>query len=594
MALKYLSHIETLNIDMQQNILSNVVIHPLTTATRPASPIVGQTIYNDTLKALEVWDGANWVSASGDITSITAGTGLSGGGSVGGVTLSIDYLGADNIILAAGALSGNIATTDYILISDTTDSNAKKALVSTLPFTDNLGTVTSVAATGADGIVVTGSPITTSGTLALSLSAVPNSSLANSTITINGTAVALGGSINVGDITSVTAGVGLSGGGTTGAVTLDLDFSELTDMTADITGATEFILQNGTIESRKAASEIKLSAFNNDQNWSSTVGTVTSIGISGNDGINVSGSPITSSGVITLGIDNNSIANGKLVNSAITIGTTVISLGGTSTLLNGLTSLDFAAGNRTIGASIGANNLTLGGLTSTVVIPGDLQVTGTTTTNNVEVVSTTNGVIFEGNTADDNEVTLLAQAVTADRTIVLPDASGTVALTSDTSNDQITITAGNALTGGGTFTLNGSTTTVTINHEDTSSQASVNNSGRTYIQDVTLDEYGHVTALTSSTETVVNTDNQLATAAALIDVSAMGANTTASFNHNLASKNLIVQIYDVTTGEVVFANIDHTSINSISVIFAQTPTNDIRVVVIDAKNNVTDSTVTYS
>ena len=90
------------------------------------------------------------------------------------------------------------------------------------------------------------------------------------------------------------------------------------------------------------------------------------------------------------------------------------------------------------------------------------------------------------------------------------------------------------------------------------------------------------------------TDTQLATAAALIDVSAMGANTTASFTHGLASKNLIVQIYDVTSGNVVFADIDHTSNNAISIIFAATPTNDIRVVVIDAKNGLTDKTVSYS
>ena len=98
----------------------------------------------------------------------------------------------------------------------------------------------------------------------------------------------------------------------------------------------------------------------------------------------------------------------------------------------------------------------------------------------------------------------------------------------------------------------------------------------------------------SWTNQTTNTDTQLATAAALIDVSAMGANTTASFTHNLASKNLIVQMYDVTTGEVVFADIDHTSNNAISIIFAATPTNDIRVVVIDAKNGLTDKTVSYS
>jgi len=47
---------------------------------------------------------------------------------------------------------------------------------------------------------------------------------------------------------------------------------------------------------------------------------------------------------------------------------------------------------------------------------------------------------------------------------------------------------------------------LTFTHADTSSQASVNGSGRTYIQDITLDTYGHVTGLATATETVVNTD----------------------------------------------------------------------------------------
>ena len=152
----------------------------------------------------------------------------------------------------------------------------------------------------------------------------------------------------------------------------------------------------------------------------------------------------------------------------------------------------------------------------------------------------------------------------------------------------VTFAAGNS---GLTVAISGDDT-ITYSHADTSSQASVDNSGRTYIQDITLDDYGHITGITSATETVV--DTQLATAAALVDVSAMGVNTTASFTHGLASKNLIVQMYDVVTGEVVFADIDHTSINAISVSFSVTPTNDIRVVVIDAKNGLTDKTVSYS
>ena len=244
------------------------------------------------------------------------------------------------------------------------------------------------------------------------------------------------------------------------------------------------------------------------------------------------------------------------------------------------------------------DDITVDGLTvnNDVSISGNLTVTGTTTTLNetIQIVEN-NTIAFEGTTADDFEVKLTAEnATSSDKVATLQNKTGTIALTSDISDDTITITAGDALTGGGTFTLNGSNTGVTINHADTSSQGSVNNAGRTYIQDITLDTYGHITGITSATETVVNTNTQLSTAAALIDVSAMGSNTTASFTHSLASKNLIVQMYDVTTGEVVFADVDHTSINAISIIFAQTPTNDIRVVVIDAKNSVADSTVTYS
>lgn len=67
-----------------------------------------------------------------------------------------------------------------------------------------------------------------------------------------------------------------------------------------------------------------------------------------------------------------------------------------------------------------------------------------------------------------------------------------------------------AISNGGGLSVSGSpitsSGTITISHSDTSSQASVSNSGRTYIQSVTLDTYGHVTKLTSATETVTDTN----------------------------------------------------------------------------------------
>ena len=169
----------------------------------------------------------------------------------------------------------------------------------------------------------------------------------------------------------------------------------------------------------------------------------------------VDGTKIADDAINSEHITDGSVDNVHLANSSVTIGGTAVSLGGTITALTALTDIDVTAGNKTILDGVGANNLTIGAGTTTVVIPGDLQVTGTTTTNNVETVSTSNGVVFEGNAADDHEVTLLAGTVTADRTATLPDKTGTIAMTSDlVANEKIT----KLLSGDGT------NTTYTITH----------------------------------------------------------------------------------------------------------------------------------
>ena len=355
--------------------------------------------------------------------------------------------------------------------------------------------------------------------------------------------------------------------------------------------------------------------------YSTTTGTVTSVAIAGTDGIDIdSGSPITSSGTITLGLSD--VPNTSLEHSSITIGDSTIALGGIDTTLTGLTDIDLTEASHTIFDNVGANTLTIGASTTTVVIPGDLQVTGTVKTNNVETVSTSNGVIFEGSVADANELTLLAGTLTGDRTVTLPDATGTVALTDDlhdavtlsgsydyitlsgqeltlnqidyttdiantpiipiVNNATITLAAGNSgitMDTDNQFTTNQSgNEEITISHADTSSQASVNNSGVTAIQDVTLDTYGHVTGLasvdlTSGINSLIDTKISATGYAATITDSVSGT----TFNHGLGD-DVIVQLYDATTKETVYADVQRNG-NYLNITFASTPTNSIRVLV---------------
>jgi len=166
--------------------------------------------------------------AVGDITGVTAGTNLTGGGTSGTVTLNLDTtitgLSAVTSTAFTGALTGNASTATALETARTINgvsfdgtssisyplenlSNVKDPMspadgqvltwnTSASEWENNnpgIGSVTSVAISGTDGIDVdSGSPITGSGTIQLGLSNVPNSSLANSTVAYGGVSLALG------------------------------------------------------------------------------------------------------------------------------------------------------------------------------------------------------------------------------------------------------------------------------------------------------------------------------------------------------------------------------------------------------------------
>ena len=77
------------------------------------------------------------------------------------------------------------------------------------------------------------------------------------------------------------------------------------------------------------------------------------------------------------------------------------------------------------------NNVTIG-MPNDVVITGNLTVNGTTTTVNSSTIEITNSFTFEGTTSDNFETTLTVIDPTADRTVSLPNESGTVVLQDST------------------------------------------------------------------------------------------------------------------------------------------------------------------
>jgi cytoskeletal protein CcmA (bactofilin family) len=77
--------------------------------------------------------------------------------------------------------------------------------------------------------------------------------------------------------------------------------------------------------------------------------------------------------------------------------------------------------------------------TGTLLVP-NLSVAGTTTTVDTVTMNAQNAIVFEGATADDHETTLTIVDPTADRTINLPNQSGTIPVLAAVSTTQITST----------------------------------------------------------------------------------------------------------------------------------------------------------
>lgn len=147
-----------------------------------------------------------------------------------------------------------------------------------------------------------------------------------------------------------------------------------------------------------------------------------------------------------------------------------------------------------------------------------------------------------------------------------------LALAPAPNDGTLTVSGSNGLSGTGTFTADQSTNaTITLSHDDTSTQANVDNSSNAnFIKSMTFDDYGHVTGVTS----------EAVESGAVIEQKTLTVLTTdwTGLQPTLATKTLS----GITTDDTIMVGIDLRNVTTNEIVAKQIEYNKIyRVVTTD-------------
>ena len=539
----------------------------------------------------------------GTVTSVTAGTGISVTGTATITpTVNILYAGASNAVLAA--TTAVPVGADTLWFSDGTDSTIKKALISSFPGFGYDGTVTSVATANSTFISGSGGPITSTGSLTYSLSATGTPSATTylrgdnswATIYTNWIATADSGTSNTiltGDTVDIAGGTGLSSAiatvGTVSTITLDLDDTTVVagsytypSITVDgqgrLTAAT-----NGVVPGFNVAGDSGPDQTISNGNTLSLLGGVGIVTTaSATDTITIKTDLNELPALVAVGFDNDIVflqdqtTQGRVAMSNVPLdywGSPDASLNlDTQKIINLVDptlAQDAATKNYVDTTFAGSGALIYqGGYDASVAPPSAGVLQGWTY---AVTVAGTGGGFF-------NPTLEVGDLIIANINTPLTAADWTEI---NKNIDQATATIqgiANFPTAGG-LTVSAGAVSLTTTGPGVGSVGSVSES-----LTITTDVKGRVTARTAQAIAITSSQvtNFNTSVNSLIAANSFSASVTLSSQaviHNLNSKDVIVQLYDTVSFDTVYADVNRTNVNTVTITFGATPANAVRVLI---------------
>jgi hypothetical protein len=535
-------------------------------------------------------------NAGGTVTSIAFGDGLTGGTITGSGSVALNVSGADNYILQGNNDSGTTLEDGFKIPYSDTSNVVQFGNVSDLPFTANAGTVTSVATGNANTITIGGS------------AAAPTVAANTAAIAASGTNLATADQINtfvtdfnysttVGTVTSVSGGDGIIITGTaavTPVVRLDYDGADnyIENRGAQAADAEDFIAFSVPDTGTPANTTVKKSALKNVPMAALTaVKTYVDAAVAGSTSFQ---------GGYNAGTNIPGLIPGLMsVTGSVDLDATV-TVTGTSTLFT----TEFVVGDSIVA---GGETRIVSAIASdtSLTVSVDFTVTATdssperipaviTIEKGQQWVVTADGVFFTEQLrvgdlliANVDAPTALASWTTVQSNVDL--ATATVAGIASFSADNFLVSAAGAVTIKDNGVILGTETTGAY-VETLATGTGLDNTtgtgeGSTPTVSLDFDELDpdigdmFITLVDGEAVPKKSTANQAATILNAESTFAVTVTATGVVTHSLGTKDVIVQLYDIVTFDTVYADIDRTSNSTITVTFAATPTNSIRVLV---------------